>query len=141
MKLDLFQMQQCWIQARVFERANKAGYDMAAFAEAFMNSSAAEGLDADYDRMQWAGEAYVLESVVNGAKLAPDSAAPKFDSEALFWAGFIYRFWSFKTGESSRAIHARFPLADVLSVYPGFHTISNDRAVEEMIAIAERRAA
>ena len=141
MKLDLFQMQQCWIQARVFERANKAGYDMAAFAEAFMNSSAAEGLDADYDRMQWAGEAYVLESVVNGAKLAPDSAAPKFDSEALFWAGFIYRFWNFKTGEPSRAIHARFPLADVLSVYPGFHTISNDRAVEEMIAIAERRAA
>ena len=31
--------------------------------------------------------------------------------------------------------------ADVLSVYPGFHTISNDRAVEEMISIAERRAA
>ena len=141
MKLDLFQMQQCWIQARVFERADKAGYDMAAFAEAFMNSSAAEGLDADYDRMQWAGEAYVLESVVSEAKLVPDSAAQKFDREALFWAGFIYRFWSFKTGESSRAIHVRFPLADVLSVYPGFHTISNDRAVEEMIAIAERRAA
>ena len=141
MKLDLFQMQQCWIQARVFERADKAGYDMMAFAEAFMNSSAAEGLDADYDRMQWAGEAYVLESVVNEAKLAPDDAAPKFDREAIFWAGFIYRFWSFKTGESSRVIHARFPLADVLSVYPGFHTISNDRAVEEMIAIAERRAA
>ena len=141
MKLDLFQMQQCWIQARVFERADKAGYDMAAFAEAFMNSSAAEGLDADYDRMQWAGEAYVLESAVGEAKLVPDAAAPKFDREALFWAGFIYRFWSFKTGEPSRAIHARFPLADVLSVYPGFHTISNDRAVEEMISIAERRAA
>ena len=134
-------MQQCWIQARVFERADKAGYDMAAFAAAFMNSSAAEGLDADYDRMQWAGEAYVLESVVDEAKLVPDAAAPKFDREALFWAGFIYRFWSFKTGEASRAIHARFPLADVLSVYPGFHTISNDRAVEEMIAIANRRAA
>ena len=141
MKLDLFQMQQCWIQARVFERADKAGYDMMAFVAAFMNSSAAEGLDADYDRMQWAGEAYVLESVVDEAKLVPDAAAPKFDREALFWAGFIYRFWSFKTGEASRAIHARFPLADVLSVYPGFHTISNDRAVEEMISIAERRAA
>ena len=141
MKLDLFQMQQCWIQARVFERADKAGYDMVGFVKAFMNSSAAEGLDADYDRMQWAGEAYVLESVVNESKLVPDSAAQKFDSEALFWAGFIYRFWSFKTGEPSRAIYARFPLADVLSVYPGFHTISNNRAVEEMIAIAERRAA
>ena len=141
MKLDLFQMQQCWIQARVFERADKAGYDMMAFVAAFMNSSAAEGLDADYDRMQWAGEAYVLESAVVEAKLVPDAAAPKFDREALFWAGFIYRFWSFKTGEAGRAIHARFPLADVLSVYPGFHTISNDRAVEEMIAIADRRAA
>ena len=59
-----------------------------------------------------------------------------------FGRGFcLCRFLSLKTGETSRAIPARFPLAGVLSVYPGFHAISNDRAVEEMIAIAERCAA
>ena len=47
----------------------------------------------------------------------------------------------FHLGETSRAIHARLSLSDVLSVHSIFHTISNDRAVEEMIAIADRRAA
>lgn len=141
LKLDLFHLQQCWIQARVFERADKAGYDMTAFAAAFMASEAAEGLDADYDRMQWAGEAYILSSVIREAGLAPDAAAPRFDREAIFWAGFIYRFWNFKTGETSRAIHARFPLREVLSVYPGFHTLDNNKAVDEMIELARQRAA
>ena len=58
-----------------------------------------------------------------------------------FGAGFIYRFWNFKTGEASRAIHAQFPLAEVLSVYPGFHTLDNNRAVDEMIELARKRAA
>ena len=142
LKLDLFHLQQCWIQARVFERADKAGYDMEAFAAAFMASEAAEGLDADYDRMQWAGEAYVLESVIRESGLKPDAAGRRvYDREAIFWAGFIYRFWNFKTSEASRAIHAQFPLAEVLSVYPGFHTLDNNRAVDEMIELARKRAA
>lgn len=40
-----------------------------------------------------------------------------------------------------RAIHARFPLEEVLSVYPGFHAPDNNRAVDEMVELARKRVA
>ena len=133
LKLDLFHLQQCWIQARVFERADKAGYDMEAFAAAFMASEAAEGLDADYDRMQWAGEAYILESVVRESGLKPGAAGRRaYDREAIFWAGFIYRFWNFKTGEASRDIYRMAGYRMMDRAYAGYHTLSCDMAVDRL---------
>ena len=141
LKLDLFHLQQCWIQARVFERADKAGYDMEAFAAAFMASEAAEGLDADYDRMQWAGEAYVLESVIRESGLKPDAAGRRvYDREAIFWAGFIYRFWNFKTGESSRDIYRMADYRTMDRAYAGYHTLSCDMAVDWLREGKERGA-
>ena len=133
LKLDLFHLQQCRIQACVFERADKAGYDMEAFAAAFMASEAAEGLDADYDRMQWAGEAYILESVVRESGLKPDAAGRRScDREAIFWAGFIYRFWNFKTGETSRDIYRIADYRTMDRAYAGYHTLSCDMAVDRL---------
>ena len=160
------------------------GYPTNDFGAGLMASEEVEGLDADYDRMQWAGEAYVLECVVRESGLKPDATSRRvYDREAIFWAGFIcrrqlqnpasadargraslpyrgksvgsrvprdrnagvlqlpHRFWNFKTGETSRAIHAQFHLAEVLSVYPGFHTLDNNRAVDEMVELARKRAA
>ena len=52
--------QLCDIQGRLFELAWQNGYDSVAFMQAFMNSKAAASLDDVYDRLQWAGEGYVL---------------------------------------------------------------------------------
>ena len=132
LKLDLFHMQQCWIQARVFERADKAGYDMEAFAAAFMASEAAEGLDADYDRMQWAGEEYILQEVVESAGLTKVPASDDVSAEALFWAGYLYRYWHFVTGETGRQIYAQAPIDVLLDVYPGMHALSPEMAIEDL---------
>lgn len=65
--------QLCDIQGRLFELAQKSGLDCPSFIEAFMNSNAAAGLDDVYDRLQWAGEEYILEELddeVSGLKKA-----------------------------------------------------------------------
>ena len=62
-KLTLEKRQLCDIQGRLFELALKAGYDCPFFIEAFMNSKVAAALDDVYDRMQWAGEEYILEEL------------------------------------------------------------------------------
>ena len=55
--------QLCDIQGRLFELALKAGLDCPMFVEFFMNSRAAAALDDSYDRLQWAGEEYILEEL------------------------------------------------------------------------------
>ena len=43
------------------------GFFARPFIRAYMNSKAVEGLDADYDRMQWAGKQHVFEEVMEEA--------------------------------------------------------------------------
>ena len=132
MQLNHFQLQQCKIQAKLFALAYGSGYDPRAFVAAFMDSAAAEGLDADYDRMQWAGEEYILQEVVESAALAKSPSLSDVSAEALFWAGYLYRYWHFLTGEASRRIYAQAPLDVLLDVYPGMHALSPEMAIEDL---------
>lgn len=87
--LDTQKRQLCDIQGRLFELAFKGGYDCPAFIEAFMNSRAAAALDDTYDRLQWAGEEYILEELdeeVCGLK----KAGTTYNIEVMYWAGYVY---------------------------------------------------
>ena len=132
MQLNHFQLQLCRIQAKLFALAYGTGYDPLRFVPAFMASAAAEGLDADYDRMQWMGEEYILQEVVETAGLEKGAPRDDISAEALFWAGYLYRYWHFVTGESSKAIYAQAPLEVLLDVFPGFHALSPEMAIEDL---------
>jgi len=69
----------CEIQARLFEGLDRRKVDAKAFRRAFMNSKAAEGLDADYDRMHWAGEEYIFQDVMDESGLKADYLAKAFE--------------------------------------------------------------
>ena len=58
-------LQICDIQGRLFKLAWKAGYDSEDFMKQFMRSRVARDLDSEYNRMQWAGEEYLLEEMLN----------------------------------------------------------------------------
>ena len=134
LNLDSLQLLLCEVQARLLTLAAELGYDADKFVECFMKSKAAAKLDAVFDRMQWLGESYILEEVVDEFSLSPVTESSPVNSEALFWAGFIYRFWHFKTGESSAEIYAQADADRVLGSFAGYHTISNDLAVENLKA-------
>ena len=131
MTLTSRQLLLCEIQGRLFEHLPRRQVDAKPFIRAFMNSKAAEGLDADYDRMQWAGEAYIFEDVMEESGLKRDPNCPQYDAEALYYGGFITRYWNFLTGESSREIYAQCDENELLESY-GFHTEANELAVEDM---------
>ena len=63
LNLTLQKRQLCDIQGRLFELALKTGYDCPAFIKSFMTSRTAAALDDVYDRLQWAGEEYILEEL------------------------------------------------------------------------------
>jgi len=131
MTLDVFQLGQCELQAGLFESLDRRNVDAKAFIRAFMNSEAAAGLDAPYDRMQWAGEEYVFQEVMDSSGLNVDPNCPRYDTEALYYAGWIYRYWHFKTGETSKEIYRQADETRILQAY-GLHTESNDLAVEDL---------
>ena len=77
----------CDIQGRLFELALKNGYDCKDFIEKFMNSKTAAALDKTYDRLQWAGEEYILEELneeVGGLK----KSGIAYHNEIMYWSGY-----------------------------------------------------
>lgn len=131
MRLSRDKIQLCSIQGRLFELAAREGAGQTAFVEAFMRSDVAARLDDTYDRLQWAGEEYLLEELADemGGLPAGDGSWP---ADALFWAGYLYRYWHYLTGETSEQI---VRVADALTMrtcYPGYHTLDPETAIERL---------
>ena len=65
--MNEIQLKLCDIQGRLFELSVDRQLGSAGFIKTFMNSETAKALDATYNRMQWAGEEYLLEEVTEAA--------------------------------------------------------------------------
>ena len=129
-QLNTQQFQLCDIQGRLFELALKNGYDCKEFIEVFMNSKTAESLDKSYDRLQWAGEEYILEELndeVGGLK-----KGTPYHNEIMYWTGYTYRYWHYYTGETSKEIYAVAPAETMASSYLGLHTLDVKMAIDRL---------
>ena len=135
MRLTSVQLLLCERQAQLFESLDRRNVDAKAFIKAFMNSKAAEGLDADYDRMQWAGNEYIFQEVMDEFNLKSDPNCPRHNPEVLFYGGWITRYWHYLTGESSKEIYRQCNEDQLLASY-GLHTESNELAVADLKSLA-----
>lgn len=138
MLLDRFQFQLCDIQGRLFELSVEQGYDSEKFIEAFMTSRCAAALDDTFDRLQWAGEEYILEELNEevGGLTRSDKL---YSLDVMFWIGYIYRYWHFYTGHNSKDI-VRIADAEMMnSSWLGFHTLDNEMAIDDLMEIYEQR--
>jgi hypothetical protein len=108
----------------------KRGFASIEFIDLFMKSTCAADLDMEFNRLQWLGEEYIMEELIDevGDKLVPGR---QYSEDAMFWAGYIYRYWHFLTGESSKEISKQASGEKMIRVYPAYHTFANmDLAVE-----------
>ena len=62
--MNEIQLKLCDIQGRLFELSADRQLGSASFIKVFMNSETAKALDSTYNRMQWAGEEYLLERLL-----------------------------------------------------------------------------
>lgn len=129
--LDRGKIQLCDIQGRLFELSPRYSLDSPTFMQTFMESQAAAALDDTYDRLQWAGEEYILEQLnddVGGLK----KAGVLYSREVMYWSGYVYRYWHFLTGESSREIVRIAPPSLMEASWLGFHTLDVEMAIENL---------
>lgn len=129
----------CDIQGRLFELSADAGYDSACFARVFMYSRTAKELDEKYNRMQWAGEEYLLEEIAANAGKKLKKSDEIFSKNVLYWIGYIYRYWHYYTNESSAEIYKQANVNTMKRNYMMFHTMAPELAIEDLKEIYQQK--
>ena len=130
--IDELQLKLCDIQGRLFELSAEKGYGSAAFIKSFMTSEIAKDLDSKYNRMQWAGEEYLLDEIVSANNDIESSGGEVFSADVIYWIGYLYRYWHFYTGERSVQIYKQAPVDTMKRNYMMFHTMDPTLAIEDL---------
>ena len=124
------ELQLCDIQGRLFKISAQRGISSAKFIKVFMKSATAKALDSTYNRMQWAGEEYLLEEVIDEAGDRFKKPGEVYSDELIYWIGYIYRYWHYVTGESSKAIYKQAPVKIFKQNYARFYVMPSEEVIE-----------
>lgn len=137
--MNELQLKLCDIQGRLFELSAEKKYNSASFVKVFMTSNTAKELDSKYNRMQWAGEEYLLEEVVAAAGDMLTAEGEILSKDVLYWMGYIYRYWHYYSGESSAKIYKQAPVGTMKRNYMIFHTMDPVLAIEDLKEIYDQK--
>ena len=129
------ELQLCDIQGRLFKLSAQRGINSAEFIKVFMKSSTAKALDSTYNRMQWAGEEYLLEEVIDEAGDRFDKPGEVYTEELIYWIGYIYRYWHCVTGEFSKEIYKQAPVKVMKQNYRRLYMTTSEEVIEQIKVI------
>ena len=124
------ELQLCDIQGRLFKLFARRGISSAEFIKVFMKSATAKALDSTYNRMQWAGEEYLLEEVIDEAEDRFEKPGVVYTEELIYWIGYIYRYWHYAMGESSKEIYKQAPVKVMKQNYARFYMMTPEEVIE-----------
>ena len=133
--LSRIEIQICDIQGRLFRLSVRRGISSAEFVKVFMKSATAKALDSTYNRMQWAGEEYLLEEVIDEAGDRFNKPGEIYTEEMIYWIGYIYRYWHYMTGESSKEIYKQAPVKVMKQNYAKVYMMTPEEAIEQIKVI------
>ena len=85
------ELQLCDIQGRLFKLSAQRGINSAEFIKVFMKSATAKALDSTYNRMQWAGEEYLMEEVIDEAGDRFEKRGEGYTEKPIYWICRSYR--------------------------------------------------
>ena len=122
----------CDMQGKLFFLSGKDGFDSERFIKAFMSSNSAGDLDKQFSHMQWSGEAYIYSRLKDENPEAFVSNGIVYDNEALYWMGYLYRYWHYYTGENSKEIIKQASAKMMNIVYLMYHTMSPEMAIDRL---------
>ena len=126
------ELQLCDIQGRLFKLSARRRISSAGFIKVFMKSATAKALDSTYNRMQWAGEEYLLEEVIDEAGDRLEKPGEVYSDELIYWIGYIYRYWHYVTGESSKEIYKQASVKVMKQSYERLYMMTPEEVIERL---------
>ena len=130
--MEPIELQLCDVQGRLFKFSARRGISSAEFIKVFMKSNTARALDSTYNRMQWAGEEYLLEEVIDEAGDRFEKPGEVYAKELIYWIGYIYRYWHYVTGESSREIYKQASVKVMKQNYERLYMMTPKEVIERL---------
>lgn len=124
------ELQLCDILGGLFKLSARRGIGSAEFIKVFMKSDTAKALDYTYNRMQWAGEEYLLEEVIDESRDRFEKPGDVYSEELIYWIGYIYRYWHYVTGESSKEILKLVPVKVMKKNYEWLYLMTQEEVIE-----------
>ncbi len=137
--MGLIESKLCDIQGRLFELSVDKGIDSESFIKSFMLSKTAEYLDSTYNRLQWAGEEYLLEEIIDECGDSLKQGGKILTKDEIYWIGYIYRYWHYYKNENSKQIYKQASYERMKTNYMMFHTMSPEMAIDDLIEIHNQR--
>lgn len=137
--MDSLQLKMCDIQGRLFELSARQGYDSEKFIPLFMVSEVAKNLDSKYNRMQWAGEEYLLDEVLAECEGKLEKNESTYSAEVMYWMGYLYRYWHYYKSEPSVKIYRQANAKTMKRNYMMFHTMDPELAIDDLIEIKKQK--
>lgn len=64
---------------------------------------------------------------------------PALSKDMIYWIGYLYRYWHYYTGESSKAIYKQAPVETMKRNYLMFHTMAPEVAIEDLREIYRQK--
>lgn len=138
--MNSLQLKLCDIQGRLFKLAAMQAFSSECFVQLFMKSQVAKCLDSKYNQLQWAGEEYLMEAFLEEAGDRLLKSDERYSQEQMFWMGYLYRYWHFYTGESSKRIIIQAPVSSVRQSYMMFHTMDVSMAIDNLREMHQQHA-
>lgn len=84
-----------------------------------------------FNHMQWAGTHYLM-SRMEEEHADELTQGEYYDTETLYWASYLYRYWHIYTGESSREILKQASAKTMRIVYLMYHTMNPEMAIDRL---------
>jgi len=120
----------CDVQGRLFKLSVQQGINSAEFIKVFMKSATAKALDSTYNRMQWAGEEYLLEEVIYEARDRFEKPGEVYSDELIYWIGYMYRYWHYVTDEFSKEIYKQAPVKVMKQISAKLYMMPQEEVIE-----------
>ena len=127
-----FDLKLCDVQGRLFVLSATHGYGSEKFLKAFMKSETAKELDSRYNCKQCFGEEYLFDEVIECAGNIFNERDEIYPSDCIYWIGYIYRYWHYVTGESSKEIIKLAPVKVMKQNYARLYMMTPEEVIKKL---------
>lgn len=131
-KMDSLGLKTCSFQAKLFEASQtQTSCSSKIFIRRFMNSELAKRMDSGglmFEALEVAEALNEVEMQYGNSTYGKD----KFTTDELYWIGYIYRYWAYVTGKSSKQIYKIIKPDQLRSVYYPYHSLDPLQAIERI---------
>lgn len=136
-KMDSLGLKMCSYQAMLFEKSID-GTDCSSkiFIRRFMNSKLAKRMDSEgfmFESLDIADAIKEIEAQYGESFYGME----KFNVEELHWIGYIYRYWAYISGKSSKQIYKIMKPEQLKKLYLPYHSLDPLQAIDRIIDESE----